>query len=603
MAEPIGQENFEELLREVLRRVHGVLDEQARWELLLEAVVAMAADLSLDNLLKRIVTIAGQLAGARYAALGVLGTGSGRRLRTFVHHGVDAALADRIGDLPQGHGLLGQIIDRPHPLRLHDIAAHPASYGFPEHHPPMQSFLGVPVRIRDRVFGNLYLTEKQGGGDFTDEDERIVIALAAAAGVAVENAQLYEEARRREQWLSATAEITGLLLGPVHGSEALQVVVDRALEVSGASSVWVLTDDHTGAAWGSGQPEAAPPPPGAGAGGNDGDDRDDAGGGGGGGGGEEMRVRVAAAVREGEVGRAGAGRPRALQDVDAGAVPITPALAQEVAAEGVPRRVGGSLLVPFGAAGAGVGVLLLHWDEHHADAGGELDPSLPASFAEQAALALRVAGSHRDRQRLAVLEDRDRIGRDLHDVVIQRLFAIGLWLQGSARLADGPVMRERLEHAVDELDATIKNIRSTIFEITGDGDDVQSEVTRLVRRAGDVLGFRPRLSFQGPVRSRLRVEQVPDLLAVLTEALSNVTRHAGATQVSVTLAVTEGGTSLEVVDDGRGLPDDVAESGLANMRARARARGGGLEVAPADPDRPDGRAGTRVRWVVPLKAP
>ena len=186
---------FDDLLREVLNRVQGVLDEQARLRLLLDAVVTMAADLSLDGVLSRIVAIASTLVDAQYAALGVLDTGPERRLRTFVHHGMDSDVVTEIGELPTGHGLLGLLIDEPRPIRLHDIAAHPASYGFPEHHPPMSSFLGVPVRIRDKVFGNLYLTEKAGGGDFTDDDETIVIALAAAAGVAIENARLLRGGR------------------------------------------------------------------------------------------------------------------------------------------------------------------------------------------------------------------------------------------------------------------------------------------------------------------------------------------------------------------------------------------------------------------------
>ena len=205
---------FDELLREVLDRMHGVLDEQARLRLLLDAVVTMAGDLSLDGVLSRIVSIASRLVDAKYAALGVLGAGPERRLRTFIHHGLGPEQVAKIGDLPTGHGLLGLIIDRPEPLRLHEIAEHPASYGFPPDHPPMSSFLGVPVRIRDQVFGNLYLTEKAGGGDFTEVDENIVVALAAAAGVAIENARLYEEAAQREAWLAATAEVIGQLLGP-----------------------------------------------------------------------------------------------------------------------------------------------------------------------------------------------------------------------------------------------------------------------------------------------------------------------------------------------------------------------------------------------------
>ena len=183
---------LDDLLREVLARVEGVLNEKDRLRLLLDAVVTMAADLTLDSVLARIVEIAGALVDARYAALGVLGGGRGDRLRTFIHHGISKESAAVIGDLPTGHGLLGLIIDRPEPLRLHDIAEHPASYGFPPDHPSMRSFLGVPVRIRGRVFGNLYLTEKSGGADFSKQDEEIVVALAAAAGVVIENARLYE---------------------------------------------------------------------------------------------------------------------------------------------------------------------------------------------------------------------------------------------------------------------------------------------------------------------------------------------------------------------------------------------------------------------------
>src|SRR5262245_30791512 len=200
----------------------------------------MAADLSLDGVLQRIVTIAGELVDARYIALGVLSEGSERRLRTFVQQGMSDDLVEMIGHVPRGHGVLGLLIDRPEPLRLHDIAEHPASYGLPPHHPPMRSFLGVPVRIRDRVFGNLYLTEKAGGGDFTEADEAIVVALAAAAGVVVENARLYEEAARREQWLHATAELTGAAFAELSPADALQAVADRARTVARADVAAVV---------------------------------------------------------------------------------------------------------------------------------------------------------------------------------------------------------------------------------------------------------------------------------------------------------------------------------------------------------------------------
>jgi GAF domain-containing protein len=232
---------FEDLLDEVLQRVRSARDEQARWRLLLDAVVTMAADLSLDDLLARIVRIGADLVGAKYVALGVLGSSEKRRLRMFITHGVSDAVAAAIGDLPSGHGLLGLIIDRPEALRLHDIADHPQSFGFPTNHPPMRSFLGVPIRTRDRVFGNLYLSEKEGGADFTEQDEAIVVALAAAAGVAIENARLHEEAERRQRWLAATARITTMLLSEVRGDDGLQLVADLARDVSGSDVAWIVT--------------------------------------------------------------------------------------------------------------------------------------------------------------------------------------------------------------------------------------------------------------------------------------------------------------------------------------------------------------------------
>src|SRR5262245_5159520 len=365
----------------------------------------MAADLSLDGVLQRIVTIAGELVDARYIALGVLSEGSERRLRTFVQQGMSDDLVEMIGHVPRGHGVLGLLIDRPEPLRLHDIAAHPAAYGFPDHHPPMRSFLGVPVRIRDRVFGNLYLTEKAGGGDFTQQDEDVVVALAAAAGVAIENARLYDEASRRQRWLAATAEITAILSAGDPGSGALHTIADRAREVAGADVAWIAA----------------------------GTDREDL-----------MMQAVSGAEAETEMMRS-----VSLAHSLVGVVVETraPVAVEDIASD--PRaldvssvfgwpQLGPALVVPIGSAGQVEGALALAWSAERADRFHSLDPALPASFAEHAALALQIVRSRDDRQRLALLEDRDRIGRELHDVIIQRLFAVGLGLQGTARLADRP---------------------------------------------------------------------------------------------------------------------------------------------------------------------
>ncbi|WP_206422598.1 sensor histidine kinase [Nocardioides pantholopis] len=544
----LGDASFDQLLREVLSRVDGVLDEQERLRLLLDAVVTMAADLSVDGVLARIVEVACDLVGAKYAALGVLGGGPGKRLRTFIHHGLSGEQVTEIGDLPTGHGLLGIIIDRPEPLRLHDIAAHPASYGFPAHHPPMSSFLGVPVRIRDRVFGNLYLTEKVGGVDFTEQDEEVVVALAAAAGVVIENARLYEEASRRQRWLEATAEITALLAGRAHGLDALQAVADRAREVSGADVAWVATGDE-----------------------------------------DDLALQVVSGTDPSDVPARELAGVHTCEAVRTGAAVSVPGL-------GGGDRFGPALIVPLRSSGGVEGALGLAWTPERADLHHEVDAALPASFAEQATLALQVARARADQERLMVFEDRDRIARDLHDVVIQRLFAVGLGLQTSARQAGSPELAGRLESSVDELDATIKEIRRTIFALGSleTASDIQAEVSRMVDRAAGTLKFRPSLRFTGPVRTLVPDELAPHLLAVLGEALSNTSRHAEATAVEVSLTAGEE-IVLCVADDGRGLPADLHESGLGNMRRRAEQLGGRCEIVSAP------GAGTRLTWAVPVR--
>jgi signal transduction histidine kinase len=554
--------DFDNLLREVLNRVHSAIDEQERLRLLLDAVVTMAADLSLDGVLTRIVTVASSLVDAQYAALGVLDVGHDRRLRTFVHHGMTPVQVSEIGDLPTGHGLLGLLIDDPRPIRLHEIAAHPASYGFPAHHPPMKSFLGVPVRIRDRVFGNLYLTEKRGSGDFTTEDEAVVVALAAAAGVAIENARLYEVAEQRQLWLSATAEITALLIDPLAVGDALQTVADRAREVAGADVAWVVA----GADADSLVFQVA-----------SGVDTDTA----------AMRALPLERSLASTVVRTR--QPVSVPDLGEDPRALNPAVAL-----GWPR-LGPAILVPL-SSGTGVeGVLALAWFPEHAARFEAVDPAMPASFAEQAALSIQVARSRGVQQRLAVFEDRDRIGRDLHDLVIQRLFAVGLSLQGAGRRVTDPDLRGRLNTAVDDLDETIKDIRRTIFALgsLGESEDIQAEVTRLVDRAAATLKFRPTIQFEGPVRSLVSVEVAPDLLAVLGEALSNASRHAEATRVEVLLAATDE-IRLTVTDDGAGIPADISEGGLGNMRDRAYKHGGKLSVTSAPGE------GTTITWIVPI---
>ena len=555
----LGGVEFEELVREVRDRMHGALDQQARLQLLLDAVVTISADLSLDGVLARIVAIASRLVDAQYAALGVLSAGHRRRLRTFVHHGISDDLAATIGDLPTGHGLLGLIIDRPEPLRLHDIAEHPSSYGFPEHHPPMSSFLGVPVRIRDRVFGNLYLTEKVGGGDFTVTDEEVVVALASAAGVAIENARLYEETTTREEWARASAEIASTVGVSGSPEESYAAVAESARHVASADAAWILVGESDA---GDRQVAAFV--------------------------GRARTDELTQALPARDIAARGAaekGDPFAVEDFhteDAGGA--LPGLAD----------IGPVLAVPFSPSGGVRATLSLAWATHNEDHYYSLDAPLVAAFAEQAALAMQLSKAREDQHRLAVFEDRDRIGRDLHDLVIQRLFAVGLGLQGATRMVDRPEVAARLDQAVDDLDATIKDIRRAIFGLSSleTAGDVQAEVTRLVERAAATLKFRPTLRFEGPVRTLVGPALAPDLLAVLAEGLSNASRHAEATSIEV---VVEAGDSivLTVRDDGRGIAGPKAESGLANIRTRAEQRGGSLVIDSAVGQ------GTTIVWSVP----
>jgi signal transduction histidine kinase len=566
---PQGRPRLDDLLSQVLERVGGVLDTQDRLGHLLEAVVALAGDLSLDSVLERIVTTATALVGAQYGALGVLaepGYGGDRRLREFVTAGLTVQQRELIGDLPSGHGLLGLIIDHPEPVRLDRISQHPASYGFPANHPPMSTFLGVPVRIRDQVFGNLYLTEKGGGESFTSEDEQVVVALAAAAGVVIQNARLYEEASRRQRWLEAAAEITAALLGDVNREQALQLVADRAREVAGADVAAVLLREGET---------------------------------------DDLIVSVISGVQ-------GSALPGTIVPAGQGLVGVVMQTGERIVTADPLRHprydeggfigalawpeMGPTMDLPLCMDNTLAGVLVLVWDESREQAFVDTDVAMAEAFAEQAALALQVATAREDQARLAVFEDRDRIGRDLHDLVIQRLFAIGLTLENVVRLSTRPEIINRVTGAVDDIDETIKDIRRSIFGLGGGRASVtelRTELGRILDEEAVVLGFRPRFSTDGPIDSAVRDQVRPHLLAVVREALSNTARHAKASSVTVVCQVGKD-ILLTVTDDGVGIADDVQVSGLRNMRERAEALGGTFEVERV----PEG--GTRVVWTVPL---
>jgi signal transduction histidine kinase len=509
------------------------LDDDERRSALLTEVMQLGADLDLTRVLERVTAAAARLTGARYAALGVLGPDGS--LSDFFTVGMTDDQVAAMNRRPQGRGVLGVLITDPRPLRIDDITQHPRAAGFPDHHPAMTTFLGVPLRVGSRVYGNLYLTEKPV--PFTDEDERAVEALAAAAGTAIANARLYRESERRLAWVEASAEITTGLLGRVRASDAVALVVRKARELSDADVAALAVENDDG----------------------------------------ELVV---------EVVEGGGVIGLAVGDVltAAGGVPTH---------EAAPPPV---LSVPFTAPAGAEGRLVLGWASHASRGQAHVSSEAVRGFAAQAALALDRVQAEEDRASLAVLADRDRIARDLHDLVIQRLFATGLALQGASRLAVRAEVRERVEAAVDDLDATIRDIRATIFSLhrRPGTDDLRGELLDLVAEAAAKLGIVPALALEGPVDSAVPQDVRPHLIAVLSEALANAARHADAARVNVKVSVTDRDVAVTVQDDGKGLPDTVHESGLRNLRTRAGDLGGSLELRPAE------GGGTRLVWRAPL---
>ena len=563
-ASRLPQLRLDELLGELQSRIDAARGTRDRVQSLLEAVMSVGRELDLAHALRRIVEAAAVLVDARYAALGVIGP-DGETLSQFLTVGVSQDQVDAIGPLPSGHGILGQLIRHPEPLRLTELSSHAASYGFPDHHPPMHTFLGVPVRVRDQVFGNLYLTDKHGGQDFDADDEAVIATLAVAAGVAIDNARLYEEGRRRQSWLQAGAEITRSLLSGRDRLEVLRLIAQRGMEITGA----VLADVTVPVA-----------------------------------GTDQLVVELA-------LGADAAARLGLTIPVDgtlsgaafAGAAPETSAdLRTDLRFPAGPRRfegMGPAVAVPLGTATGEIhGVLLL------ARAVGEPaftaeETGLLLGFADQAALAMELAVRRRDADQLTLLEERDRIARDLHDLAIQRLFATGMTLQSAARFIEHPGASERVGRAIGDLDETIKIIRTTIFGLRAreadNGQALRSRAAHAVGQAQHQLGFAPRLSMEGLLDTDVPRQVAEDVVAVLSEALSNAARHAQATRVEVALQATGKEVVLTVSDDGVGLPAEGRRSGLDNLAERAARLGGSFEAAAV----PEG--GTHLVWRAPLR--
>jgi signal transduction histidine kinase len=562
----LPQLQLDDLLAELQARLQAVATTRDRMRGLLEAVVAIGSGLDLEFTLRRIVQTAVGLVDATYGALGVVGEGG--RLAEFIPVGLSQDEIEAIHPWPEGRGLLGLLIDDPRPLRLADIAAHPASSGFPGGHPPMSGFLGVPVRIRDEVFGNLYLTNKRGGGDFTEDDEAVLVALGAAAAVAVENARLYEAARRQQRWIQASAEVTTRLLSGSEPGEVLAGITRQARELSGADLAVLALPDEEG-----------------------------------------RRLTITYADGDGADAARGlvlpAGESLSGRVLSTGE-PLTAAdfAADERAshaARGAMSQIGPAVVFPLGAPGNVRGALTVG-RRHGAAPFPQAQADVVASFAAQAGVALELAASRAEAERLSVFQDRDRIARDLHDLVIQRLYATGMSLEGTMPMITRPEVASRITNAVDAMDETIKDIRATIFALQARDapgqPDLRGDLVAVVEEMTPMLGFAPSLRLGAGLAAPVSPELAEQVLAALREALSNAARHADASGVDVTVDVDPDGIlTVLVTDDGTGIPAGIQRSGLRNLATRAEDLGGELRLEPADPTAP--APGTRLEWRVP----
>lgn len=550
---------------------------------LFAAVVSVAAGLELSSTLRRIVQAAADLVDASYGALGVIGPDD--RISEFVHVGIDTWTAEQIGDLPSGRGILGLLVAHPVPIRLDDLAKHPASVGFPEGHPSMGTFLGVPVRVRGEVFGNLYLTEKRNGLSFTAEDERTVMALAAAAAVAIENARLYERTRTRERWQQAVADIANSVLGGSEADEVLALIANRARALTGADVVFVALGEESGLAVEIVDGRTDPVEGGPRA--------------------SDERAATAQAVLDCVSSWPDQRIPEgsiAYDVMQQRSTVVDPHGAGVIACSDY-GSLGPALLIPLSTQDRALGVLVLVWTDVH-DFVPQDTMDLAASFGSQAAVTLVLAEARREHERLAVYEDRDRIARDLHDLVIQRLFATGMMLQGTTRIDNVPdAVTDRVSRSVDELDETIKEIRQTIFAlhepVDGPTSSARGRVLREISQSASLLGFEPAVRFTGPVDSMLAPEIAEHLMAALREALTNAAKHAEARRVEVIVQIEGGDVVLVVSDDGVGIAADGPgrRSGVANIDSRAHELGGSCRL-----ERVSAEGGTRMTWRVPLDA-
>jgi len=546
-----------DLVGEILSRAETPAAARDQLARLVAASQAISSDLELPTALHNVVQVACDLASASYGAIGVISPDG--MLEEFIHVGMSDGIVAQLGAPPSGHGLLGSVIAEARPIRLEHLSRDERSVGFPHGHPPMESFLGVPVRIGGIVYGNLYLTGS-ARGHFDDVDEKIILTLATMAGTAIANARLYEEAHLGQRWLAASEEINQRLLSGDLGETDVAPIADLILSLADASFVGlVLPSDEPDAL-----PFAQKFGPLADATGTVADDEIAA---------LPARVRRALELKD--------DRPAAFHDIEIWASAL----------------IGSTMVIPWGDIEATREGALVITRDAHGHPYTVAERRMAKRFARSVAIARELAMARNNREHVALTEERDRIARDLHDHVIQSLFAVGLGLQSIVGSATSQVAA-RISAQVDAIDVTIRQIRQTIFQLgTTPSATTWSQKKRfnqLVREILEGEGIDSSLDFRGPVDTLIDSELGDEVSAVLREALSNVVRHADATRVDITIAVSATEVRVVVTDNGRGLGEVGKRSGLNNLDHRALARGGRFATAARAP------SGTTIDWAVPV---
>ena len=525
-------------------------DQLSRLRVLVNAGIALSSELSLDALLQRLIETAAEITGARYAALGVI-DGTGQTLERFLTTGIDADAHAAIGELPHGRGVLGVLIRDAQPLRLHDLADDPRSVGFPPNHPPMKSFLGLPIMLRGVAYGNLYLTEKEGGQDFTDEDSELSQLLAAQAAVAIENARLYESSTRWLRQFESLNEIGNALSSELELEPLLGLVARRLHELVNAKLVMIALPD-----------------------------------------GDLLRVAAA----EGESAYGVGGMELALAGSKAGRVlergrseRIDSLLDDPEVDQQATRRLGvhSALYVPLIVRGRPIGVVIAHDKQGTTPFFTEDDLRLTESLASRAAIAVDLSERvSRDAVRRVVEAqelERARLARELHDETGQALTSILLGLKPLEQTAESAEAREALESVRELVISTLQDVRRLAVELRPSALD-DFGLVPAVERLADT--FREQSGLQVDLESRLGEERLTTevettVYRVIQEALTNIVKHADAGRVSILLQRKNSSVVAVVEDDGAGFDPAEARAdalGLAGMRERLSLAGGRLLV-------------------------